>query len=66
MKAIVHAEYGSPDVLQVREVATPVPKDREILIKVHATTATSSRPAEPMTSSSTASARLRLPAATVR
>ena len=36
MKAIVLTEYGSSDVLQLREVATPTPKDDEILIKVHA------------------------------
>ncbi len=36
MKAIVLTEYGSSDVLQLREVATPTPKDDEVLIKVHA------------------------------
>ena len=39
MKAIIWTKYGSPDGLQLREVATPAPKDNEVLIKVHAATA---------------------------
>jgi len=36
MKAIVNTVYGSPDVLKLKEVAQPVPKANEVLIKVHA------------------------------
>lgn len=40
MKAIVWTKYGPPDVLQLREVEKPVPRDREVLIKVRAATVT--------------------------
>ncbi|HCU50938.1 MAG TPA: hypothetical protein DGG94_14255, partial [Micromonosporaceae bacterium] len=36
MKAIVQDRYGSPDVLELREVDKPVPTDNEVLVRVHA------------------------------
>jgi NADPH:quinone reductase-like Zn-dependent oxidoreductase len=38
MKAFVHTKYGPPEVLELRDVPDPVPRDHDILVKVHATT----------------------------
>ena len=36
MKAVVHYQYGSPDVLKIKEIEKPIPNENQVLIKVHA------------------------------
>jgi NADPH:quinone reductase-like Zn-dependent oxidoreductase len=40
MRAVVHDRYGPPEVLRVSDVELPLPKEDEVLVRVHASTVT--------------------------